>query len=102
MTLTQQEAQHIIRKLGESGIPPTRGLEAYTVGMDSALGTPRNGAPATKARRVTMHSKIHRTQPGRLRPVTTAPARAAGASTPIRETAVSSAPVPRVAARAPG
>ena len=39
MTLTQQEAQHIIRKLGESGIPPTRGLEAYTVGMDSALGT---------------------------------------------------------------
>lgn len=39
MTLTQQEAQHIIRKLGESGIPPTRGLEAYTVGMDSLLGT---------------------------------------------------------------
>ena len=39
MTLTQQEAQHIIRKLGESGIPPTRGLEAYTVGMDSILGT---------------------------------------------------------------
>jgi hypothetical protein len=39
MTLTQQEAQHIIRKLGESGIPPTRGLEAYTVGMDSVLGT---------------------------------------------------------------
>ncbi len=39
MTLTQQDAQHIIRKLGESGIPPTRGLEAYTVGMDSVLGT---------------------------------------------------------------
>ncbi|MDX2039848.1 MAG: BREX system ATP-binding domain-containing protein [Acidobacteriota bacterium] len=39
MELTQQEAQHIIRKLGESGIPPTRGLEAYTVGMDSLLGT---------------------------------------------------------------
>ena len=39
MQLTQQEAQHIIRKLGESGIPPTRGLEAYTVGMDSVLGT---------------------------------------------------------------
>ena len=39
MTLTQQEAQHIIRKLGESGIPPTRGLEAYTVGMDSILET---------------------------------------------------------------
>jgi BREX system ATP-binding protein BrxC/D len=39
MTLTQQEAQHIIRKLGESGIPPTHGLEAYTVGMDSILGT---------------------------------------------------------------
>ncbi len=39
MTLTQQEAQHIVRKLGESGIPPTRGLEAYTVGMDSVLGT---------------------------------------------------------------
>ncbi len=39
MELTQQEAQHIIRKLGESGIPPTRGLEAYTVGMDSILGT---------------------------------------------------------------
>jgi len=39
VTLTQQEAQHIIRKLGESGIPPTRGLEAYTVGMDSILGT---------------------------------------------------------------
>lgn len=39
MTLTQQEAQHIVRKLGESGIPPTRGLEAYTVGMDSLLGT---------------------------------------------------------------
>ena len=37
--LTQQEAQHIVRKLGESGIPPTRGLEAYTVGMDSLLGT---------------------------------------------------------------
>ncbi|MDQ3688286.1 MAG: ATP-binding protein [Acidobacteriota bacterium] len=39
MTLTQTEAQHIIRKLGESGIPPTRGLEAYTVGIDSLLGT---------------------------------------------------------------
>ncbi len=39
MQLTSQEAQHIIRKLGESGIPPTRGLEAYTVGMDSVLGT---------------------------------------------------------------
>jgi len=39
MTLTQQEAQHIVRKLGESGIPPTRGLAAYTVGMDSVLGT---------------------------------------------------------------
>jgi len=39
MILTQHEAQHIIRKLGESGIPPTRGLEAYTVGMDSLLGT---------------------------------------------------------------
>lgn len=42
MTLTQQEAQHIVRKLGESGIPPTRGLEAYTVGMDSVLGTIEN------------------------------------------------------------
>ena len=42
MQLTQQEAQHIIRKLGESGIPPTRGLEAYTVGMDSVLGTLEN------------------------------------------------------------
>jgi len=39
MTLTQQQAQHIVRKLGESGIPPTRGLEAYTVGIDSLLGT---------------------------------------------------------------
>jgi hypothetical protein len=39
MSLTQQEAQHIVRKLGESGIPPTRGLAAYTVGMDSVLGT---------------------------------------------------------------
>ena len=39
MTLTAQQAQHIVRKLGESGIPPTRGLEAYTVGMDSLLGT---------------------------------------------------------------
>jgi hypothetical protein len=39
MTVTQQEALHIVRKLGESGIPPTRGLEAYTVGMDSLLGT---------------------------------------------------------------
>lgn len=39
MTLTQSEAQHIIRKLGESGIPPTRGLESYTVGIDSLLGT---------------------------------------------------------------
>ena len=39
MTLTQQQAQHIVRKLGESGIPPTRGLEAYTVGIDSILGT---------------------------------------------------------------
>ena len=39
MSLTQPEAQHIIRKLGESGIPPTRGLEAYTVGIDSLLGT---------------------------------------------------------------
>ena len=39
MELTQQEAHHIIRKLGESGIPPPRGLEAYTVGMDSILGT---------------------------------------------------------------
>ncbi|MCI0488163.1 MAG: ATP-binding protein [Blastocatellia bacterium] len=39
MTLTQQEAQHIVRKLGESGIPPARGLEAYTVGIDSLLST---------------------------------------------------------------
>ena len=39
MTLTQQQAQHIVWKLGESGIPPARGLEAYTVGMDSILGT---------------------------------------------------------------
>src|SRR5215216_1422368 len=39
MALTQSEAQHIVRKLGESGIPPTRGLEAYTVGMDSILET---------------------------------------------------------------
>lgn len=39
MTLTQTEAQQIIRKLGESGIPPTRGLEAYSVGIDSLLGT---------------------------------------------------------------
>ena len=43
MTLTPQlttaEAQHIVRKLGESGIPPSRGLEAYTVGIDSLLGT---------------------------------------------------------------
>ncbi len=39
MTLTQQEAQHVVRKLGESGIPPTRGLEAYSVGLDSLLET---------------------------------------------------------------
>ena len=39
MTLTQAEAQHVVRKLGESGIPPSRGLEAYTVGIDSLLGT---------------------------------------------------------------
>jgi len=39
MALTQTEAQHIIRKLGESGIPPARNLEAYTVGIDSILGT---------------------------------------------------------------
>ncbi|MEJ7615380.1 MAG: BREX system ATP-binding domain-containing protein [Pyrinomonadaceae bacterium] len=39
MTVTQIEAQHIVRKLGESGIPPTRGLEAYSVGIDSLLGT---------------------------------------------------------------
>lgn len=39
MSLTQGEAQHIVRKLGESGIPPSRGLEAYTVGIDSLLGT---------------------------------------------------------------
>lgn len=39
MTLTQVEAQHIVRKLGESGIPPSRGLAAYTVGIDSLLGT---------------------------------------------------------------
>jgi P-loop Domain of unknown function (DUF2791) len=38
-TLTPAEAQHIVRKLGESGIPPTRGLAAYTVGMDSLLKT---------------------------------------------------------------
>jgi hypothetical protein len=42
MILTQSEAQHIIRRLGESGVPPTRGLEAYTVGMDSILGTLEN------------------------------------------------------------
>ena len=42
MTLTQHEAQHIVRKLGESGIPPTRGLAAYTVGMDSVLATLEN------------------------------------------------------------
>jgi hypothetical protein len=39
MALTQSEAQHIIRKLGESGIPPARGLEAYSVGIDSLLQT---------------------------------------------------------------
>jgi bacteriophage exclusion system BrxC/D-like protein len=39
VTLTQPEAQQIIRKLGESGVPPTHGLEAYTVGMDSILST---------------------------------------------------------------
>ena len=39
MTLTQQEAQHIVRKLGESGIPPARGLQSYTVGIDSLLST---------------------------------------------------------------
>src|ERR1044071_500614 len=39
MTLTKQQAQHVVRKLGESGIPPTRGLEAYTVGIDSLLET---------------------------------------------------------------
>ena len=37
--LSQAEAQHIVRKLGESGIPPSRGLAAYTVGIDSLLGT---------------------------------------------------------------
>jgi hypothetical protein len=42
MALTQQQAQHIVRKLGESGIPPTRGLEAYTVGLDSLLETLEN------------------------------------------------------------
>jgi hypothetical protein len=42
MALTQQEAQHIVRKLGESGIPPTRGLEAYSVGIDSLLATLEN------------------------------------------------------------
>jgi hypothetical protein len=42
MTLTQQQAQHIVRKLGESGIPPARGLEAYTVGLDSLLETLEN------------------------------------------------------------
>ncbi|MFL6215870.1 MAG: BREX system ATP-binding domain-containing protein [Blastocatellia bacterium] len=42
MTLTQAEAQHIVRKLGESGIPPTRGLEAYSVGIDSLLQTLEN------------------------------------------------------------
>jgi hypothetical protein len=39
MALTQSEAQHIVRKLGESGIPPSRGLEAYSVGIDSLLQT---------------------------------------------------------------
>ncbi|MEW6126462.1 MAG: BREX system ATP-binding domain-containing protein [Acidobacteriota bacterium] len=39
MNLSKQEAQHIVRKLGESGIPPTRGLAAYTVGIDSLLKT---------------------------------------------------------------
>lgn len=42
MALTQSEAQHIVRKLGESGIPPTRGLEAYSVGIDSLLATLEN------------------------------------------------------------
>lgn len=42
MALTQSEAQHIVRKLGESGIPPTRGLEAYSVGIDSLLETLEN------------------------------------------------------------
>jgi len=42
MALTHQEAQHIVRKLGESGIPPTRGLEAYSVGIDSLLATLEN------------------------------------------------------------
>ena len=39
MNLSKPEAQHIVRKLGEAGIPPTRGLEAYTVGIDSLLET---------------------------------------------------------------
>jgi hypothetical protein len=42
MALTQAEAQHIVHKLGESGIPPTRGLEAYSVGIDSLLQTLEN------------------------------------------------------------
>jgi len=42
MALTQPEAQHIVRKLGESGIPPTHGLEAYSVGIDSLLATLEN------------------------------------------------------------
>jgi hypothetical protein len=42
MALTQQQAQHIVRKLGESGIPPTQGLEAYSVGLDSLLETLEN------------------------------------------------------------
>lgn len=39
MIPTQAEARQIIQKLGESGIPPTRGLEAYSVGIDSLLDT---------------------------------------------------------------
>src|SRR4051812_39160131 len=37
--LTPREAKHIIRKIGESGLPPPKGIAHYNVGNASLLRT---------------------------------------------------------------
>jgi hypothetical protein len=37
--LTQRDARHIVRKIGESGLPPSKGISHYNVGNSSLLRT---------------------------------------------------------------
>lgn len=38
-SLTSRDAKYIVRKIGESGLPPSKGIAYYNMGNDSLLGT---------------------------------------------------------------